>query len=65
MSVSRFACPNCGSSKTFIENQTFENVFESAQVVCYSCGMRGPIISGGKDALQKAVQGWNNLPRRN
>lgn len=64
MTQYRLDCPNCKSAKTYLETQTFEGVFDSAQVVCPVCGMRGPVVSGTQDVRKKAEQLWNSLPRR-
>lgn len=58
------ACPYCGGINFYIDNHTYEDVLDTAQVVCSACGMCGPIASGSDNIISEAKRLWNALPRR-
>lgn len=58
------ACPHCGGVNFYIDNHTYEGVYDTAQVVCSACGMCGPTASGSGNIILEAQRLWNALPRR-
>lgn len=56
-------CPGCGGKQLGFDGQSFMGGYETCQVICENCGMRGPLAKGEAEMSVKAVELWNTLPR--
>ena len=57
-------CPHCGSINMGFDGKVYAPGYETCQVICECCGMRGPLAKGGAHTSAKAVELWNELRRR-
>lgn len=53
-------CPMCGSERIYLEEPTYEVLFD-VKIQCADCGLMGfkSFIRGAKNPVEKTIDYWN------